>query len=108
MRSGTDVTTHKLFNYTGILFEEVPVDLKLLLEHHLPPIFDDQRVRLQVFCCTENLPVFLNSSHPTQLKLQGHICYNSVKTEKQEVLQPRQLQNICCCPGITAGRLTCI
>lgn len=108
MRSGTDVTAHKLFNYTGILFEEVSVDLKLLLEHHLPPIFDDQRVRLQVFCCAENLPVFLNSGHPTQLKLQGHICYNSVKTEKQEVLQPRQLQNICCCPGITAGRLTCI
>lgn len=45
------------------------VDLKLLLEHDLPPIFDDQSVRFQVFCCTENLPVFLNSGHPTQLKL---------------------------------------
>lgn len=69
MRSRTNVTTHKLFNYTGILFEEVPVDLKLLLEHHLPPIFNDQHARLQVFCCAENLPVFLNSGHPTQLKL---------------------------------------
>lgn len=82
MRSGTDVTAHRLFNYTGILFEEVPVDLKLLLEHHLPPILNDQRVRLQVFGCAENLPVLLNSGHPTQLKLLGHICYNSVKTEK--------------------------
>lgn len=54
---------------TVILFEEVSVDLKLLLEHDLPPIFDDQSVRFQVFCCTENLPVFLNSGHPTQLKL---------------------------------------
>lgn len=52
IRSSTDVAAHKLFNSTGILFEEVPVDLKLLLEHHLPSIFDDQCVRLQVFCCT--------------------------------------------------------
>lgn len=54
----------------AVLFEEVSIDLKLLLQHHLPPIFDDQSVGFQVFGCTENLPVLLDPGHPTQLQLE--------------------------------------
>lgn len=69
IKSRTDVTNVTNVNYRCILFEEVSVDLKLLLEHDFPPIFNDHSVRFQVFGRTENLPVFLNSGHPTQLKL---------------------------------------
>lgn len=54
----------------NILFEEVPVDLKLLLEHDLPPIFNDKCVWFQVLGCSEDLPMFLHPCYPPQLELQ--------------------------------------
>lgn len=60
----------------NILFEEVPVDFKLLFKHDLSPIFNDKCVWFQVLGCSEDLSVFLNSCYPTQLELQReNICF---------------------------------
>lgn len=69
MSSSTGGPAHNIL-HTALLFEEVSIDLKLLLQHHLPPIFDDQSVGFQVSGCTENLPVLLDPGHPPQLQLE--------------------------------------
>lgn len=52
------------------LLEEMPVDFKLLLEHDLSPVLDDERVCLQVPGGSQDLPVFLDPCYPAQLELQ--------------------------------------
>ena len=50
-----------------LLFKEVSVDLKLLFEHDLAPVLDNECVWLQVLGGPQNLPVFLHACHPPQL-----------------------------------------
>lgn len=53
-----------------LLFEEVPIDFKLLFEHDLSPIFNDEGVWFQVLGSSEDFPVFLHPRYPPQLELQ--------------------------------------
>lgn len=68
-----------------LLFEEVSVDLKLLLKHHLPPVFDDECVWLQVFGGSEDLPVFLHPCDPPQLQLYTHNHMLMIYHRKKEL-----------------------
>lgn len=47
-----------------LLFEEVAVDFKLLFEHDLSPIFNDECIWFQGLGCSQDLPVFLYSRYP--------------------------------------------
>lgn len=60
-----------------LLFEEVPVNFKLLFEHDLSPIFNDECVWIQVLGCSEDLPVLLHPCYPPQLELKtaNHILF---------------------------------
>lgn len=53
-----------------LLFEEVPVDLKLLLEHDLAPVLNNERVWIQVLGGSENLSMSLDTCDASQLELQ--------------------------------------
>lgn len=46
-----------------LLFKEMPVDFKLLLEHDLPSILNNEDVRIKVLGGTKDLPVFLHTRH---------------------------------------------
>lgn len=72
------------------LFAEVPVDLELLFEHDLPPIFNDECVWIQGLGGSEDLPVFLHPCYPTELELQKE---NQIIFKTWKVLDVKSMQN---------------
>lgn len=52
-----------------LLFKEVPIDLKLLLEHDLAAVLDDERVWIQVLGGSKDLPMSLDPRDAAQLEL---------------------------------------
>lgn len=64
------------FGHTGgggvVLFEEMAVDFKLLFEHDFAPVLNNERVRVEVPRCPQNLPVLLYACHSADLQL-GHM-----------------------------------
>lgn len=60
---------HRL-DHEPLLLKEVPVDLKLLLQHDFPPVLNDQRVHLQITGGTKDLPMLLDASDSPQLQLR--------------------------------------
>lgn len=49
----------------------MPVDFKLLFEHHLSPVLDDEGARLQALGRPQDLPVPLHTGNAAQLELEG-------------------------------------
>lgn len=77
----------KTTNVTDLLFEKMPIDFKLLFEHDLPPIFNDECVRIQVLCCSEDLPVLLHPSYSPQLELQTTNHMQVISKSKRTLIQ---------------------
>ena len=68
----------------GLLLEKVPVDLKLLFEHDLSSVLDDEGARLQVLGRPQNLPVLLHACNAAQLELKCiHTQQQQLKSHKQ-------------------------
>lgn len=49
------------------LFKELPIDLKLLFKHDFASVLNDECVRLQIPCCSQDFPVFLHPCYTAQL-----------------------------------------
>lgn len=80
-------------NCNLLLFEEVAVDFKLLFEHDLSPIFNDECIWFQGLGCPQDLPVFLYSRYPPQLELKkaNHTvftcnCRQTFETSRHEYI----------------------
>lgn len=56
-----------IYSEVYLLFEKVSVDFKLLFKHDFSSVLNNERVRLQVSCCSQDFPVFLHPSYTAQL-----------------------------------------